>query len=165
VQPQSFTPVTERHVLCRATVRRCRAFTFRHRNVRRPRNFKALSIPRTSIPTSLFNTAMPGLRERIAPHLCAAIILFNNISFYSQSAPWLRLVELSSCREYYAVHDPSTIGPGGYIEEELCKLDPIQKKMAWLFMLDQLLHFVCGGYILILAGGLRNRTLIYMNLV
>jgi hypothetical protein len=89
---------------------------------------------------------MPSLRERIAPHLCAAIILFNNISFYSQGAPWLRLVELSTCREYYTIHDPSVIGHGGYIEEKLCKLDPIQKKMAWLFMWDQLLHFVCGEF-------------------
>lgn len=87
---------------------------------------------------------MAGLKEGYAPHVCALIILFQNISFYSQTAPWLRLVEASTCREYYAIHDPSVIGPGGFIEEKMCKLDPIQRKMAWLFMCDQLLHFTCG---------------------
>jgi hypothetical protein len=89
---------------------------------------------------------MANIRAKFAPHLCAAIILVHNLSFYTKSAPMLRLIELSTCREYYAIHDPSIIGPGGFIEERLCKLDPIQWKVAWLHTLSQLLHLCCGKH-------------------
>lgn len=56
----------------------------------------------------------------------------------------LRLVESAVCREYYMSRDPGVVDAGGYIEENFCKVDEIQKKVAWLFALDQLLHFCCG---------------------
>ena len=83
-------------------------------------------------------------RIRLAPIICAGIILVMNVAFYSKAAPVLRLVELTVCREHFSVHDPSVIGPDGYIDEETCKVDSIQRKVAWLFTLDELLHFCCG---------------------
>lgn len=83
-------------------------------------------------------------RRRLAPRLCAAILLVLNLAFYSRSAPVLRLVESAVCREYYVRHDPGFGDAGGYIEEKFCKVDEVQKKVAWLFALDQLLHFCCG---------------------
>ena len=83
-------------------------------------------------------------RAKLAPRLCAAIVLVLNLAFYSKGAPTLRLVELSVCREYWSQHDPSKINPGGVVPESECKLDAIQSKVAWLFMADELLHFCCG---------------------
>jgi hypothetical protein len=83
-------------------------------------------------------------RARLAPHICMATVLALNIAFYAKSAPTLRLVELTVCREYYAEHDPGKIGDGGFVDERECKMADVQKKVAWLFMADELLHFVCG---------------------
>ena len=83
-------------------------------------------------------------RAHLAPRLCVGILLVLNLAFYTRSAPVLRLVELTVCREYYVTRDPGLIDSGGYVEEKFCKVDQIQKKVAWLFALDQLLHFCCG---------------------
>ena len=89
-------------------------------------------------------TSWGPLRSRLAVYTCAAIILVLNLAFYSKGAPTLRLVELTICREYYQVHDPSVIDSKGFVEERLCKASPIQKELAWLFALDEILHFCCG---------------------
>lgn len=83
-------------------------------------------------------------RRRLAPRLCAGILLALNLAFYSRSAPVLRLVESAVCREYYINRNPGFDDSGGYVEEKSCKVDEIQKKVAWLFAIDQLLHFCCG---------------------
>lgn len=83
-------------------------------------------------------------RATNARWLCAAIVLVLNLAFYAKAGPTLRLVELAVCREYYAEHDPGKIRPDGGVDESECKLDGIQSKVAWLFMADELLHFVCG---------------------
>lgn len=88
----------------------------------------------------------PSRRVRLAPTICAGIILVMNVAFYSRAAPVLRLVESSVCREYFSIHDPSVIGSNGNVPEQMCKVDYIQKKVAWLFALDELLHFYCGEF-------------------
>ena len=90
------------------------------------------------------NKLQPSLRKKFAPHICTAIILALNLAFYSKAAPTLRLVELTVCREYYSVHNPNAIESNGYVSEAFCKDDEIQRKVAWLFTLDELLHFCCG---------------------
>jgi len=30
------------------------------------------------------------------------------------------------------VHDPSVIGPGGNVSEELCKVDEVQQGLGWI---------------------------------
>ncbi|KAL4789304.1 hypothetical protein BDV19DRAFT_395186 [Aspergillus venezuelensis] len=81
-----------------------------------------------------------------------------NLAFYSKAAPTLRLVELTTCREYYRGDDPSVIGGDGFIDEKLCKLDTIQQKVAWLFAADELLHFCCGFLVTIPLGFLVDRV-------
>src|SRR6186713_115789 len=100
----------------------------------------------TGLPASLrsvrrwfVNTGNEGsLRVKFAPHLCAMIVLALNLAFYAKAAPTLRLVENAVCREHYQEHDPSKIGPGGFVDEAESKLSVIQKKVAWLFMATQL---------------------------
>ena len=83
-------------------------------------------------------------RTSLAPALCTGILLAVNLAFFTKAAPTLRLVELSVCREHYLKHDAGVIDSRGYVPEELCKLDSVQRKVAWLFTLDELLHFCCG---------------------
>lgn len=45
-------------------------------------------------------------------------------------APLLALFERSICASYYAQHDPSLVGPGGWVGESHCKLAAIQKDLA-----------------------------------
>ncbi len=90
------------------------------------------------------STSSGSIRSQFAVYTCAAIILVLNVAFYSKGAPTLRLVELAICREYYKIHDPSVIGPDGFIPERLCKVSAIQKELAWLFALNEILHFCCG---------------------
>ena len=91
------------------------------------------------------NNANPSeLRAKLAPLNCVLIVLALNLAFYAKAAPTLRLVELTVCREYYEQHDVSKIGPGGFVDESDCKVSIIQKKVGWLFMADELLHFCCG---------------------
>ena len=87
---------------------------------------------------------LPSSRTSASPLLCTGILLVMNLAFYTKAAPTLRLVELAVCREHYLAVNPSVVDPSGFVPEELCKLGPIQRKVAWLFTLDELLHFCCG---------------------
>ncbi|KAJ4367023.1 hypothetical protein N0V83_007553 [Neocucurbitaria cava] len=97
------------------------------------------------------------VRAKLAPHICVLIVLALNLAFYAKAAPTLRLVELTVCREYYQEHDITKIGPGGFVDEDLCKVSSIQKKVAWLFMADELLHFCCDFLATIPLGILADR--------
>jgi hypothetical protein len=54
------------------------------------------------------------------------------------------IFELSVCREYYFVHDPSVVDSHEFVEERFCKVDETQKKVAWLLTINGLLGFCCG---------------------
>lgn len=103
----------------------------------RPRGFRAWLAGNKYASTN-------EVRAKLASHICVLIVLALNLAFYAKAAPTLRLVELTVCREYYQEHDVSKIGPGGFVDERECKVSAIQKKVAWLFMADELLHFCCG---------------------
>ncbi|CAO2655437.1 Nn.00g105010.m01.CDS01 [Neocucurbitaria sp. VM-36] len=103
------------------------------------------------------NATAKEVRATLAPHICVLIVLALNIAFYAKTAPTLRLVELTVCREYYREHDISKIGPDGFIDEKLCKVSTIQHKVAWLFMADELLHFCCDFLATMPLGVLADR--------
>ncbi|KAI0599625.1 major facilitator superfamily domain-containing protein [Biscogniauxia sp. FL1348] len=66
----------------------------------------------------------------IAPVL-ALLLLVNLATGSLFQLPLNRLVEQSLCREYYGTRDPS-IDPSKGISEELCKVDEVQKGLAWI---------------------------------
>jgi hypothetical protein len=84
-------------------------------------------------------------RTRFAPYTCAAIIVALNLAFYAMSAPVVRIFELAVCREYYFAHDPSMVDSHGFVEEKFCKVDEIQRKVAWLLTINGMLGFLCGN--------------------
>ncbi|KAH6889764.1 major facilitator superfamily domain-containing protein [Thelonectria olida] len=44
--------------------------------------------------------------------------------------PLNRLIEKRLCQDYYASTDPSVIGPDGSVDEQLCKIDLVQKGLG-----------------------------------
>jgi hypothetical protein len=60
------------------------------------------------------------------------LMLLVNLTASLYNLPLNRVIERRLCLEYYQVHDPSTIGKGGAIDEELCKVDDVQKQLGWL---------------------------------
>lgn len=77
------------------------------------------------------NEAESGLHRRQKPLRSAIVALLGllllvNLSASLYQLPLNRVVERRLCQEYYSQHDPSVIGPGGNIDEKLCKADPIQ---------------------------------------
>jgi hypothetical protein len=58
--------------------------------------------------------------------------------------PLNRVIELRYCKEYYREHNPSVVSPDGSVPEELCKIDDVQKKLAWLEGVIETSLVVCG---------------------
>ena len=73
-------------------------------------------------------------RHQHVPILCAALSVAAEFGGWLTIVPEVRLLEMTICRDYYRIHDPSAIGPSPneYIKEELCKLDEIQQSLAYL---------------------------------
>jgi hypothetical protein len=46
--------------------------------------------------------------------------------------PLNRVIERRLCREYYAEHGPAVMNPGGDVDEQLCKVDVVQRELAWI---------------------------------
>lgn len=58
--------------------------------------------------------------------------------------PLNRVVELRLCEEHYAQYDPSAIQRDGSIPEKLCKIDEVQRRLAWLQGIMETTLVVCG---------------------
>jgi hypothetical protein len=72
------------------------------------------------------------------------IVAFQHMASKIMTLPLNRVIESRYCLEYYRAHDPSVIGPGGDVLEELCKVDEVQRKLAWLQGSIETLHVFCG---------------------
>jgi hypothetical protein len=64
--------------------------------------------------------------------LCGAIVFLKGFGSDSLvGAPITRLIELTVCRQYLAVHHPDLINKGGFfVDERHCKADAIQVELA-----------------------------------
>lgn len=73
--------------------------------------------------------------------------------------PSVRLLEMAVCRDYYRIHDPSVIGepPLSYVDEKLCKLDPIQVELAYLKAVKGLISTIPGILFSVPYGRLSDR--------
>jgi hypothetical protein len=64
--------------------------------------------------------------------LCMALAIISDIGEDLFAAPKVRLFESVICTQYYSNNDPSYLGPGGTVKEELCKIDPVQDEVAFI---------------------------------
>jgi hypothetical protein len=72
------------------------------------------------------------------------LVACQGIAVRIMSLPLNRVIESRYCFDYFLDHDPSVIGPGGEIAEELCKIDLVQEQLAWLQGSIETLHILCG---------------------
>ena len=85
---------------------------------------------------------------------CALLNLVADLGGSMTNAPEVRLLEMSVCREYYRRRDPTVIGspPFAFVDEELCKLDDIQARLAQLCSLRAMLSVIPGLLLTPLVG-------------
>jgi hypothetical protein len=74
------------------------------------------------------------------------VLGLQNMAVRLMNLPLNRVIELRYCQLYYQEHDPSVIDPSGNIPEQLCKLDRIQQRLAWLQGAIETFHVICGLY-------------------
>ncbi|KAK4159212.1 major facilitator superfamily domain-containing protein [Cladorrhinum sp. PSN259] len=83
--------------------------------------------------------------------------------------PLNRVIERRLCRDYYAATDPSAFGPDGEVNEELCKIDTVQKKLAWIQGAMET-AWIVGDFVMAIPLGFvaeryGRRTVLWLNLV
>jgi hypothetical protein len=93
------------------------------------------------------NSHTPPRRRRISSAVIAILIVitFQHFAAKLMSLPLNRVIEARYCVDYYRIHDPNVIGgPGGdNVPEELCKVDEVQRKLAWLQGSIETIHVLC----------------------
>lgn len=104
---------------------------------------------RGSSPAS---SLLPERRPRHTIWLLIVLLLLVNLSTALYTLPLNRVIELRLCHEHYALHDPSRFQHGGSIPEMLCKIDPVQRRLAWLQGVMETTLVVCGMCVCVLSS-------------
>lgn len=63
--------------------------------------------------------------------------------------PINRVIEMRLCREHYAADPTTPIKPRESIPEKMCKIDDIQRNLAWLQGVMETTLVVCGRKIIV----------------
>ncbi|KAI1385372.1 major facilitator superfamily transporter [Hypoxylon trugodes] len=113
-----------------------------------------------------------GIRRRTSPKLAIValllLLLLVNLSTSLYQLPLNRVIERRLCREYYSTHDPPAIDRNGSIDEKLCKIDPVQKSLAWMTgIMDTL--WIVGDFVMTIPIGFiaekyGRKTVLWLNL-
>ncbi|KAF2192726.1 hypothetical protein K469DRAFT_731187 [Zopfia rhizophila CBS 207.26] len=97
------------------------------------------------------------------------LLILTNMSSSLYSLPLNRLVEMRLCREHYQRHDSFVIQFDGSIPEKLCKIDEVQKQLAWLQGIMETTYVVCDFIVAIpfsfVAEKFGIQTVLWFNLV
>ncbi|KAF7537350.1 hypothetical protein G7054_g3852 [Neopestalotiopsis clavispora] len=98
-----------------------------------------------------------------------ALLLLVNLSTSLYQLPLNRVIERRLCRDYYDENDPSRVLPGSAIPEDLCKIDEVQKGLAWIQgAMDT--AWIVGDFVMTIPLGFvaekyGQRTVLWMNLI
>jgi hypothetical protein len=96
----------------------------------------------------------PRMRaSRAAIGSLLGLLLLVNLSMSLYQLPLHRVIERRLCREYYADQDPTMIDPGGNVSEDLCKVDFVQRELAWIQGAMET-AWIVGGQCIQLSGPL-----------
>ncbi|KAF2856680.1 hypothetical protein T440DRAFT_5780 [Plenodomus tracheiphilus IPT5] len=103
----------------------------------------------------------------IWPLICLLILVHLASVLYS--LPLNRVIELRLCQQHYEHNDPSLIQPNGFIPEKLCKINDIQRQLAWLQGIMETTLVVCDFAVTIpfsfIAERWGVRCVLWCNLV
>jgi hypothetical protein len=103
----------------------------------------SLSLSRSRRSPSPANS-LPESQPSHTIWLLIVLLLLVNLSTALYTLPLNRVIEIRLCQEHYALHDPSQFRGDGSIPEMLCKIDPVQRRLAWLQGVMEMTLVVCG---------------------
>ncbi|KAF2275877.1 uncharacterized protein EI97DRAFT_399400 [Westerdykella ornata] len=96
------------------------------------------------------------------------LLILVNLTTSLYSLPLNRVIEKRLCQEHYA-GDSNVTRPGGMIPEELCKIDAVQKRLAWFQGIMETTLVVCDVIVTIpfsfIAERYGVRIVLWCNLV
>lgn len=75
-----------------------------------------------------------------------ALLIIVHLSAVLYTLPLNRVIELRLCEDHYRQHDPKLIPEHGAIPEKLCKVDEVQRRLAWLQGIMETTLVVCGAH-------------------
>jgi hypothetical protein len=87
---------------------------------------------------------MPSPSTKRAIYSVVFLLILVHLSAVLYTLPLNRVIELRLCQEHYELHDSSSIQPDGSIPEKLCKIDDVQRQLAWLQGVMETILVVCG---------------------
>ena len=100
-----------------------------------PTNEHSRLLPQDDVIQRCNDLTVPSKHYCGLPHLvvyCLTLYFLVEMFDMVTIAPLTALLEQSLCRTWYRSHDPSLISPGGSVEEQFCKIEPIQAEVAVL---------------------------------
>ncbi|KAF1948339.1 MFS general substrate transporter [Byssothecium circinans] len=119
--------------------------------------------PRTPSPLSSPQPNKPS----IWPLILLLLLVYMAQALYT--LPLNRVIELRLCQEHYTQHDPSVIQHDGSVSEKLCKIDEVQRRLAWLQGVMETTVVVCDFLVTIpfsfFAERFGVRVVLWCNLV
>jgi hypothetical protein len=71
-------------------------------------------------------------RKATIAALCVVILAAVDSGLVEVLVALVRIYEDIVCSNYYAIHDPSIISPGGHPPEAMCKIEPVQSELAFI---------------------------------
>lgn len=77
-------------------------------------------------------TALQKRISRRALGCLLGLVLLVNLSMSLYQLPLNRVIERRLCRDYYSTREPPSYDPDGDISENLCKVDDVQRELAWI---------------------------------
>jgi hypothetical protein len=72
------------------------------------------------------------------------LLILINLATSLYTLPLNRVIEYRLCEDYYRQHPTNAISPDSAIPEKLCKIDEVQKQLAWLQGILETILVVCG---------------------
>ncbi|KAH5125295.1 hypothetical protein HBH71_005050 [Parastagonospora nodorum] len=101
-------------------------------------------------PPSPIPSPMPSFhfkRHSIWPLI--GLLILVHLSTVLYTLPLNRVIESRLCLEHYKLHEPASIPPDGSIPEKLCKINEVQRQLAWLQGIMETTLIVCDFMITI----------------
>lgn len=86
--------------------------------------------------------SLPSRKHPIWPLLSLLILVHFATALYT--LPLNRVIERRLCYEHYARLDPHSFPPNDIIPEKVCKVDAVQRQLAWLQGIMETTLVVCG---------------------
>ncbi|KAF2876969.1 hypothetical protein BDV95DRAFT_558183 [Massariosphaeria phaeospora] len=122
---------------------------------------------RTHTSTSSPSTTPTSTKSPLYPLILLLILVHLSTSLYT--LPLNRVIERRLCQDHYAEHDRSVVGSNGTVPEKLCKIDEVQRGLAWLQGMMETVFIVCDAVATIpfsfIAERYGVRVVLWCNLV